>query len=373
VEGLSVAHAIQENLDHDAEVTVWTQGIFELSRTTLSTLVEAIDQYDFAVFVLTPDDIVTMRDDTRRVARDNVIFELGLFIGGIGECNTFIVHPRGISELHLPTDLLGVTPATYDPDRSDKNLIAAVGAACNQIRRSVKGVSDDVLTSVAPPVSSTVSFEVDRASQQDLDADLGFLELSERMESHFLSASKIMVRLAGQTETMTKKIESSTKKINSAGADGLKKAELKRSVNGAAREIKTYSFKLDKDTPSLLNHLQAGLTAMSRLIATLPPMCSTQTELDPLIMWDGLLKNVRIALTTATKQTNSLLQAMNALPRITLDMNRAREAVSKSLRELTRVLGSQSVILDAAEANVQSARNCQQSNVDGAPSDERSR
>ena len=89
-EGLEVANAIQENLDDDAEVTVWTQGFFEPSRGTLETLVGALSGFDFGVFVLSGDDLLTLREEEQRVVRDNVTFEMGLFVGSLGRQAYFL-------------------------------------------------------------------------------------------------------------------------------------------------------------------------------------------------------------------------------------------------------------------------------------------
>lgn len=135
VESLNVADAFNVNLDHQAEVTVWKNG-FTLSQGTIESLVKIAESVDFAIFVFTPDDISEIRDQQKPVVRDNVVFELGLFIGTLGRERCFIVKPRD-TDLHLPTDLLGLTPADYNGERSDGNLEAAVNHPCVLIKKEV--------------------------------------------------------------------------------------------------------------------------------------------------------------------------------------------------------------------------------------------
>lgn len=137
VEGLNVAYAIQQNLTHDVEATVWDQGVFELSKTNIESLNLVLDAIDFGIFVFSPDDVTFMKGKKSTSIRDNVLFELGLFIGKLGRDRVFFITPDG-TPLHIPTDLVGVTPGKYDPNREDKSLQAATGAACNQIRIQIK-------------------------------------------------------------------------------------------------------------------------------------------------------------------------------------------------------------------------------------------
>ena len=132
-EALPIANAIHQNIAFQAQVTVWDQGIFELSRPNLESLVAAPPEFDFAIFVFSPDDLVTMRAEEHRAVRDNVLFELGLFIGELGQKRCFILVPDGPTRLHLPTDLLGFEPATYEADRTDKKWRPATGPACTNI------------------------------------------------------------------------------------------------------------------------------------------------------------------------------------------------------------------------------------------------
>jgi predicted nucleotide-binding protein len=150
-ESLEVAYSIQENLEPLAEVTVWTQGIFELSKYSLDALLDALDGFDFGLFIFAPDDITNIRGNSKDVVRDNVIFELGLFIGRLGVERSFIVVPRGLQDsLHLPTDLLGLAPALYDAERQDGNLRAALGPACSKVTRAISKVGKLGAMSVKP-------------------------------------------------------------------------------------------------------------------------------------------------------------------------------------------------------------------------------
>jgi len=101
---------------------------------TLEALEEAVTEFDAAVFVFTPDDQLTIRGVTKPVARDNILFELGLFVGRLGRKRAFVVKPRG-ENIALPTDLSGITTAEYDPNALD--LAAKVGPACNKVRSAI--------------------------------------------------------------------------------------------------------------------------------------------------------------------------------------------------------------------------------------------
>ena len=60
---------------------MWTDGVFRASWYPVESLEAQIDQSDFAIAIVQPDDITIKRGVEVATARDNVIFELGLFIG----------------------------------------------------------------------------------------------------------------------------------------------------------------------------------------------------------------------------------------------------------------------------------------------------
>ncbi|OQW66772.1 TIR domain-containing protein [Methylomonas sp. 11b] len=137
VESLPFARAIQSEVAYDFEVTIWSQGIFKLSNSSLEDLENALNEFDCGIFVFSPDDVLKIRNRRHKAVRDNVIFEFGLFVGKLGKDRVYFLIPEDSGELHLPSDLLGIKPGTYF-NRSDGNLRAAVAPFCYEVREKIR-------------------------------------------------------------------------------------------------------------------------------------------------------------------------------------------------------------------------------------------
>ncbi|MFC9335922.1 TIR domain-containing protein [Arthrobacter sp. NPDC057009] len=139
-EGQDVAHRLAAGLDHSGltESTVWTHGVFRQGQHPLAALVDRAKAADFAVMVLSPDDDVESRSSKARAPRDNVVFELGLFMGSLGPERTYMVLPAGVN-LKLPTDLSGITYLPY-PRRNDRNMAAALNSVVIAIIDEVRSL-----------------------------------------------------------------------------------------------------------------------------------------------------------------------------------------------------------------------------------------
>ena len=103
-----------ELADDPFELTPWTKkGIFRPSSDTFGELVQFGQQVDFAIIIVTTDDLGESRDEDFFMARDNVWLELGLFVGSLGRYRTFIVTENDIN-LKIPSDLFGITRLVFN-------------------------------------------------------------------------------------------------------------------------------------------------------------------------------------------------------------------------------------------------------------------
>lgn len=131
-EALSIARDVQRELTDSFNVHRWDQDIFELSRTTIETLDKACSGFDGAILVFAHEDAVKLRGKIQYSTRDNVVLELGLFMGRLGRSRCVVLMDSGIPKGRLPTDLLGVDVASFIGSGEERT--SSIGAACTRIR-----------------------------------------------------------------------------------------------------------------------------------------------------------------------------------------------------------------------------------------------
>jgi len=135
-ETIEVAKAIQSAFAREAfSVTVWMEGVFRTARYPISRLEKQLDQSDFAIAIVAPDDSAAGAGRSMPAARDNIMFELGLFMGRLGRRRAILLEPRR-EEIEAPSDLTGFKIVGYHYEKG-AGLAEAMAPACDQIRTHI--------------------------------------------------------------------------------------------------------------------------------------------------------------------------------------------------------------------------------------------
>jgi hypothetical protein len=146
-EAIRIAKALTLLLKDAGSISLWTHGqqVFTLTHGTLESLVRNSEQFDFAILILSPDDLLTIRNQQQHVPRHNVIFELGLFIARLGIDRTFILCDEAVVG-SLPSDLAGITVATYKIESAESDLLSALQPSCFLIEQSIRTLGQRKIT-----------------------------------------------------------------------------------------------------------------------------------------------------------------------------------------------------------------------------------
>jgi predicted nucleotide-binding protein len=132
-EGIALARELGRQLEAAATITLWPEAAFHPGKTVVESLTEVADQSDFAVFVMSADDVSSTRG-SRWSPRPNAVFELGFLAGRLGLSRIFVVVDRGT--VALPSDLAGTMYVNLARGESS-DLSAAVAPAAVVILRAM--------------------------------------------------------------------------------------------------------------------------------------------------------------------------------------------------------------------------------------------
>lgn len=141
-ESLPVLRVVERSLTGVAAVTPWTDDSFRRPGDYfLDSLLQAAPNFDVAVLVFGKDDVVISRHRRQPAPRDNVVFELGLFMSRLARNRTIVLAPRvWRTRLKILSDLQGLNLAEYDPPRAARDLPAALSEVCRTVKAHVENV-----------------------------------------------------------------------------------------------------------------------------------------------------------------------------------------------------------------------------------------
>lgn len=112
-ESAPVAHKLQGLLvEGKVQVAQWDLNVFRPSEVNIDELLRAVRACDFAAMILGADDLVKSRGKHQHAPRDNVVFELGMFMGGLDRARVFVLPDAG-RHVKLPTDLDGFSVVPF--------------------------------------------------------------------------------------------------------------------------------------------------------------------------------------------------------------------------------------------------------------------
>lgn len=199
-EGLPLAEEFQVllkgKLGDLAEILIWNEETFEPTKTYIESIEQELQKADFAVMVLTKDDERRSRLKNAFVPRDNVVFELGLFIAKLGRERSFYIQPPGVQ---LPTDLLGIESITFKAPEVHPREPA--GALLAGKRAALRAALRPASTQVAAAICRVIQNEPSR--QKLTETELALQKSRRRFFDQIEGAWWERIRFNGEVQALS--------------------------------------------------------------------------------------------------------------------------------------------------------------------------
>lgn len=133
--------------DREIAIDIWCSDTFQPGEYTLESLTNVCKLSDFAIIFLTKDDRLVKTNQNKQVEvpapRDNCIFELGLFLGGLMFDRERCIILSTVDNVAFPSDIEGITRISCDEpidlDNADDNeMDTAIKQKATVIANAIK-------------------------------------------------------------------------------------------------------------------------------------------------------------------------------------------------------------------------------------------
>ncbi|WP_295119298.1 STING domain-containing protein [uncultured Chitinophaga sp.] len=231
-EGLPVAEKIFSGLSHVGDCQMWNT-VFDFGSSTYDDLVSQIPLFDFAILLATADDFTISRKTEFHTVRDNVLFEFGLFAGGLGKSKVFYIVEEGTK---IPSDLSGIT-LPFIPKIKDKGFEDGLNDILQKIALHITNQENTYQLGLLPSTAIAYGY---------------FNNFIEKTTQSLLeSKSKGKAITVGEQQIFITDLKFTILVPNDLSEDMFKKVAAKRLIHGwektkvVAEGVRDYDFSVD--------------------------------------------------------------------------------------------------------------------------------
>jgi len=255
---LPVARALAAVFSDIVDVTIWDSAPeFAIGKSILTGLVRVGETYDFALLVFGQDDATFMNGvagQTVATVRDNVIFELGLFMGHMGRDRALWLSPKGSKAPRIASDLGGIIHLEFDePEMSDVEALSrSLSTICEPVHRHVLELGFRTnRTSHVVEMRQALCLASSQYSQERFQRDIQYIhdffsKSAVTSEHGHLTASRVndyfgpgrrwdAVHLGLYVDQRTQELVLDTP--NSAGVESLSREAFKDMIEGCGAQL----------------------------------------------------------------------------------------------------------------------------------------
>lgn len=141
---LDVALTLKNSLSKDFIVNTWRENTFQLGYHHLDSIIKASANYNFVLLVLTPDVVQTFNNNTSTSVKDNILFEMGFFIGVFGRERTFFI-VQNQDDFKLPSYVAGINCTDFIKPTEPDLLETSLHKCCVHIKNAINEKNDNHL------------------------------------------------------------------------------------------------------------------------------------------------------------------------------------------------------------------------------------
>jgi hypothetical protein len=157
-----------------SEPTLWSNEVRGRPSSTIIEMLEnASATYDFAVIILTKDDVMATNLGAKLETRDNCVFEAGLFMGGLGRRRCFLA--SSVPNKDLPVDLRGIIYLSFEEpnDLTEREACAKkLENVASTIKDAIQSARREGITAKNKAIVSLLSWS-ELIEKEKLDAEEG--------------------------------------------------------------------------------------------------------------------------------------------------------------------------------------------------------